>query len=98
MKKVFLILFFSVFLTGCFQSTAYVGPAITAGSSGNIYKTGMSYASNVAFQKTTGMTTTEYAKYLLENKTTQNSKFKKNFKAFVEKHISSAREKIFTQN
>ena len=57
-----------LFLTGCIQSTAsLIGPAYTIGSSGNIYQAGLSYGLNETLQRTTGKSTIDHAKLLLEN-------------------------------
>ena len=45
-------------LNGCVQSTAFLGPAITAGTSGNIYQASLSYGTNQVIQKATGKTPT----------------------------------------
>ena len=49
-----------LFLNGCVQPTAFLGPAITAGTSGNIYQASLSYGANQAIQKTTGKTPSEH--------------------------------------
>ena len=67
MKKVFLILISSLFLSACYQNTAMIGPAITAGSSGNITNTAFSYVTTTTVKKTTGQTPIEHIKSLLDN-------------------------------
>ena len=57
-NKIFLIIIL-FFLSACMQSTAMVGPAITLTSTGNVFNSGMSYATNKAIQKETGLNTTE---------------------------------------
>ena len=47
-------------MNGCVQSTAFLGPAITAGTSGNIYQASLSYGTNQVIQKATGKTPTEH--------------------------------------
>ena len=49
-----------LFLNGCVEPTAFLGPAITAGTSGNIYQASLSYGTNQAIQKATGKTPTEH--------------------------------------
>ena len=65
-KKLLVILFFILFLNGCVQSTAFLGPALTVGSTGNIYQAGLSYASSETITKVTGKTPTENVKNLLK--------------------------------
>ena len=47
------------------QSTALLGPAYTLVSTGNVYQAGLTYGSNQAIKRTTGKTTTENIKILL---------------------------------
>ena len=58
MKKIFLLLCF-VFLSGCFQSMALLGPAITGASTGKIYQAALSYGTNAVMLQATGKTTSE---------------------------------------
>ena len=59
MYKIILLLSLAVFLNGCVQSTAMVGPAVTFASTGNIYNAGLSLGANKAVENETGMTTSE---------------------------------------
>ena len=47
-------------LTGCFQSIALLGPAITGASTGKIYQAGLSYGTNMIMLQATGKTTSEH--------------------------------------
>ena len=69
MKKIFLLLCF-VFLSGCFQSMALLGPAITGASTGKIYQAGLSYGTNVIMLQATGKTTTEHMLDILNSNET----------------------------
>jgi len=60
MKKILLLLVCFVFLSGCFQSIALLGPAIGGVSTGKIYQAGLSYGTNVIMLQATGKTTTEH--------------------------------------
>ena len=42
-KKIVLYFCIGLFLTGCFQSSAMVGPAITLASTGNVSQAGFAY-------------------------------------------------------
>ena len=59
MKTILLLVSF-VFLSGCFQAIAYLGPAITGASTGKIYQAGLSYGTKVIMLQATGKTTTEH--------------------------------------
>ena len=69
MKKILLLVCF-VFLSGCFQSIALLGPAITGASTGKIYQAGLSYGTNVIMLQATGKTTTEHMLDILNSNKT----------------------------
>ena len=73
MKKIFLLLCF-VFLSGCFQSMALLGPAITGASTGKIYQAGLSYGTNVIMLQATGKTTSEHVLDILNGDETNLKK------------------------
>ena len=47
-------------LTGCGQLTAFLGPAISAGSTGEAYRAAYSYGSDHLIKRATGKTTIEH--------------------------------------
>ena len=51
MKKIIFLIFNLIILSGCVQSTAMLGPAVTAASTGNILQTGLSYGANLAIKR-----------------------------------------------
>ena len=59
MKKVIFVVIATVFLNGCFQVIALVGPAATGAASGNIYQSAISYSFSYGVKKTTGKTVIE---------------------------------------
>ena len=67
MKKILLLVCF-VFLSGCFQAIAFLGPAITGASTGKIYQAGLSYGTNMIMLQATGKTTTEHMLDILKSK------------------------------
>ena len=69
MKNILLLLCL-VFLSGCFQTMAFLGPAITGASTGKIYQAGLSYGTNVIMLQATGKTTTEHMLGILNNNET----------------------------
>ena len=68
MKKILLLLVSFVFLSGCFQSIALLGPAIGGASTGKIYQAGLSYGTNVIMLQATGKTTSEHMFDILSSK------------------------------
>ena len=68
MEKILLLLLCFVFLSGCFQSIALIGPAITGASTGKIYQAGLSYGTNMIMEQATGKTAYEHMFSMLDNK------------------------------
>ena len=65
-KKVAFILMSVVLLTGCVQSTAFLGPAITVAVTGNIAQAGFTYGTNEVIKRETGKDTMHYVSSLFE--------------------------------
>ena len=71
-KKIFLLIVL-LLLNACMQSTAMIGPAVTLASTGNVFNSGMSYATNKAIQKETGLNTTEIITNKFKDEKNQNN-------------------------
>ena len=71
MKKILLLLVCFVFLSGCFQTMAFLGPAITGASTGKMYQAGLSYGTNIILEQATGKTTSEHMLNMLNNNETK---------------------------
>ena len=99
-KKIVLYFCISLFLTGCYQSTAMFGPAVTLASTGNFSHAGITYITNQAVEKETGMSTTEYVSTILEekNKRTKNKKIKNELMILVQTNFEETRKKLLLQN
>ena len=100
-KKIAFILMSVVLLTGCAQSTAFLGPAITVAATGNIAQAGFTYGTNEVFKKETGKDTIQYVSSLLEpeDKNLLEPEDKKvtineDLIALVESSIRKTRQKI----
>jgi len=100
-KKVVFILMSVLLLTGCVQSTAFVGPAITVAATGNIAQAGFTYGTNEVFKKETGKDTLQYVSSLLEheNKNLLEPEDKKvtineDLIALLESNIKKTRQKL----
>ena len=92
-KKIAFILMSVVLLTGCAQSTAFLGPAITVAATGNIAQAGFTYGTNEVFKRETGKDTMQYVSSLLEpedKKVTINE----DLIALVESSIKKTRQKL----
>ena len=70
MKNILLLLCL-VFLSGCFQTMAFLGPAITGASTGKMYQAGLSYGTNIIMEQATGKTTSEHMLNILNSNETK---------------------------
>ena len=59
MKKVIFVVIATVFLNGCFQVLALVGPAASGVATGNIYQSALSYSLSYGIKQATGKTIIE---------------------------------------
>jgi len=92
-KKIALILTSVVLLTGCVQSTAILGPAITVAATGNIAQAGFTYGTNEVFKKETGKDTLQYVSDLLEPED-KNVTINEDLVALVKSRIKKTRKKL----
>ena len=99
-KEIFLYFCLSLFLTGCFQSTTMVGPAITFASTGNVSNAGIAYFTNKAVEKETGMTASEYVVTIIEEngESNKNKKLNEDLILLVKTNFQKTRNKILLQN
>lgn len=92
-KKIAFILMSVVLLTGCAQSTAFLGPAITVAATGNIAQAGFTYGTNEVFKKETGKDTIQYVSSLFEPED-KNVTINEDLVALVESSIKKTRQKL----
>ena len=88
-------------MTGCYQSAAIAGPAITFASTGSVSQAGLAYVTNKAVEEETGMSTTEYVSTILEEKTKKtkkNEKIHEELMILVQKNFEETRKKLLLQN
>ncbi len=91
--KVSFIFFSLIFLSGCFQTTALLGPGITVASTGNVFQAGLQYGANTAIKNETGKNTFEHLKDAVESQS-KSHKFKVKFTDLVEKKFELTRDKL----
>ena len=65
--QLFLILSYFIFLNGCLQTTALLGPGIAVATNGNIFRAGAQYGANKVIKKQTGKDTLEHLQEALED-------------------------------
>ena len=93
--KISFIFLSLVFLTGCFQTTALLGPGVTMASSGNLIQAGLHYGANTAIKNETGKNTLEHIKQAVDSKN-EKKKFKMQFTEIVKKRFEITRKKLST--
>ena len=96
MKKLRLIfiLFYLIFLSGCLQTTALIGPGITVATSGNIIQAGLQYSANKAIKKETGKYPLTHIKEKVEEKK-NDKKFQVRLINFIEDRIEATKKKLY---
>ena len=82
-----------IFLNGCLQSTAMLGPGLTLATSGNVLQAGFQYGANNAIKNETGKDVITLVKDVVEEDQ-KNKRFKKDFSTMVNRRVEKAREKI----
>ena len=91
--KYFSLFIILVFLNGCLQTSALVGPGITLATTGNIVQAGVQYGANKAIKKETGTDALTFIKNSVEEKNSRK-KFEKEFTQLVENRIKTTRQKL----
>ena len=76
LKKIIFLILGLFFLNSCMDATAFLGPAITVGKTGNVYQAGLSYGSNQLIQETTGKSTFEHMSEFIDSKKFKDTKKK----------------------
>jgi len=82
-----------IFLNGCLQSTAMLGPGVTLVTTGNIAQAGFQYAANSAIKNETGKDALTLVKDVVEEDH-KKRKFSKVVKERDEKRSLNAKKKI----
>ena len=91
--KIFFIIFSLIFLNGCLQTTALLGPGITVATTGNILQAGFQYGANSVIEKETGKNTFEHFQSAIEDQK-KNKKFKEKFINLIENKFELTRKKL----
>ncbi len=93
-KKILSCILLGIILSGCAQSTAMLGPALTLASTGNATQAGITFFTNKAVKKETGMDTVSFVSNKLEQNSSKNRKFRK----LVETNFEKTRKKLILQD
>ena len=96
-NKIFIYIVTGIILSGCAQSTAMLGPALTLASTGNVSQAGITYFTNKAVEKETGMDTVSFVSQKFEQKNSK-TRLRREFKKLVETNFEKTREKLILQD
>ena len=96
-KKILTCILAGVILSGCAQSSAMLGPAITLASSGNVSQAGLTFFTNKAVEKETGMDTVAFVSNKIDEQNSK-TKLKREFKNMVKINFLKTREKLISQD
>ena len=94
-KKIYLLVLISMFLTGCIQSTALLGPGVTIATTGNIMQAGFQYGANSAIKNETGKDALTHLKDAVEEEQ-DNQKLEKKIKNLDKNTIKRIKKKLLT--
>ena len=94
-KKIYLLVLIFMFLTGCIQSTALLGPGVTIATTGNIIQAGFQYGANSAIKKETGKDALTHLKNAVEEEQ-DNQKLEKKIKNLAKSTIKRIKNKLLT--
>ena len=82
-----------MFLSGCIQSTALLGPGLTIATTGNIMQAGFQYGANSAIKKETGKDPLTHLKSALEEEQ-DSQKLNKKIINFTQNTINRVKKKL----
>ncbi len=96
-KRILIYIASTAILSGCAQSTAMLGPAITLVSTGNVSQAGITFFTNKAVEKETGMDTVSFVSSKIEQNSSK-TRIRREFKELVEANFEKTREKLILQD
>ena len=92
-KKIYFLVLITIFLSGCIQSTAFLGPSVTIATTGNIMQAGLQYGANTAIKKETGKDAITHLKDAV-NEEQDNQKLEKKIRNITKNTIDKVKRKL----
>ena len=92
-KKIYFLVLISVFLSGCVQSTALLGPGVTIATTGNIMQAGLQYGANTAIKNETGKDAITHLKDAV-NEEQDNKKLEEKIRNIARNTIDKVKRKL----
>jgi uncharacterized lipoprotein YajG len=96
-KRILIYIASTAILSGCAQSTAMLGPAITLASTGNVSQAGITFFTNKVVEKETGMNTVSFVSSKIEQNGSK-TRIRREFKELVETNFEKTRQKLISQD
>ena len=96
-KRILIYIVSTAILSGCAQSTAMLGPAITLASTGNVSQAGIAFFTNKVVEKETGMNTVSFVSSKIEQNSSK-TRIRREFKELVETNFEKTRQKLISQD
>jgi len=88
-QKIYFLAIIFIFLSGCIQSTALLGPGVTLATTGNVMQAGLQYGANTAIKNETGKDALTHLKDAVDEE-----KDNQNIKTIVKNTIDKISKKI----
>ena len=96
-KRILIYIASTAILSGCAQSTAMLGPAITLASTGNVSHAGITFITNKVVEKETGMNAVSFVSSKIEQNGSK-TRIRREFKELVETNFEKTRQKLISQD
>ena len=96
--RIFTIIISFFFLTGFMPILSFVGPGVTALTSGNIYKASAQFIINKKIEEETGKNSITLVKTFIEDESNKKDLFEDDLRHLVETRIKMTRKKLNEQN
>ena len=93
--KILFLTFGLIFLSGCIQTTSFLGPGVTVATTGNVLQAGFQYGANTALKNETGKDVLTHIKDAVDEKN-KEKKFHVQLKQLLENRIQTTRKKLLS--
>ena len=94
-QKIYFLAIIFIFLSGCIQSTALLGPGVTLATTGNVMQAGLQYGANTAIKNETGKDVLTHLKDAADEEQ-DSQKVEKKIKKFFKNTIDTISKKLTT--
>ena len=92
-QKIYFLAIIFIFLSGCIQSTALLGPGVTLATTGNVMQAGLQYGANTAIKNETGKDAFTHLKDVVDEEQ-DSQKVEKKIKTIVKNTIDTISKKL----